>query len=491
MKRRHGIKRYGAVLLVSLLLSTTAGAFTRPPPPVDVAGIDAFRAWYGNGGSCTLTAELVVADTLHLNAEKGGDINGQDYAIRVLSGGHLIVDTVNTTIFGVHADESPLIYVEAGGSLTMTQGQLFGIWGDYTAKTIVLESGATLNWGEDFHVEGGVWIGDARQSKPGTEPPTEPEPEPSPEPSPESSPITDLWGEVRKVQGGKVRFYMTLPRLEMKAVAAIRVERSADGEQWEERDVFLWNEDRGYLDAGVDSSASIQFGVEHTYISYVETTDYQDFYLRLYVEGTPYKGFSNAVKVEIPANARPGEDVKPPITGDYEDNEGNRGGGGQGESEREKPEITPQPTPEPTSAPIPEPIPEQTPEQIVPPPQAEAIAPITPSDTPMPSPAPSPARDTVASVKRPSPSQMPPAPEQSPTNTAPTQQPEISPRPSPPQEPSPTAQPAQPTATPAAEDTGAGDQPPISTGTAAVAVATAVAVVGLGTAAYFIRKRKP
>lgn len=187
MVRWNGIKRCAAVLLAVLLLMSTPALAIPWPTSEPIATVDELNAWYGKGGSCILMAELVVTDTLRLAAEQGGDIDGQNFGIRVTSGGHLIVDSINTTIFGVHADESPLIYVEAGGRLTMTQGWLFGLWGNYMAKTIVLEPGATLTWDASFHVEGGVWIGDELQPKPGTEP--TPTPTPTPEPTPTSTPM--------------------------------------------------------------------------------------------------------------------------------------------------------------------------------------------------------------------------------------------------------------------------------------------------------------
>ena len=143
---------------------------------------------------------------------------------------------------------------------------------------------------------------------------------------------------------------MTLPRLSMEEVGAIAIERSADGSRWTAQETFVWDEERGYFTAGMDSFSAIEFGGKNTYITYVEQTDYRDFYLRLTLESSRYAGTSNAVKVTVPAGAEPGEDVKPPTTGDYEDSGGNRGGS-QGEFDREgqkEPAKTPAPVESPT-----------------------------------------------------------------------------------------------------------------------------------------------
>lgn len=417
-----------ALILSFLVGSTTVSHASAVPEVVEIATLEELEAWYGaGGGTCLVAAELVVDRPVVLDKEQVADIGVLSAPIRIAAGGSLTIDGAGTNLQG----PGVLAAVEAGGALYLRSGAAYS---GLTQGAFVLAEGAVYERSRDFSLSWDV--------------PEEPEPEPEPEPAP----ITDLWGEVRRVRDGVVTFYMTLPILEMTEIEAIRIQRSADGEAWEEREVFRWNEERGYVDAGPDSRCAMQFGQSGTYLAYVEDTDYQDFYLRLEVEGTPYAGQSNVVKVEIPAYAGSVDTVLPPSSGDYEDNDGNRGGGGQGESDRvDKLEPTPTPTPTPTPETSPEPLPEQE-SLSVPTPEVSE----TPISTPEPEPTPSQKVHDVISLTKPErPQAKPPvqSEEQSEpeaTPSAPTPTPEVTPTPettpSPTPQPTPTVEPERPPA---------------------------------------------
>lgn len=453
----------GLLLILAVLVGTSPGTYAFIMPQVtQVATLDELLAWYDNGGgACLLTAEVEVDRPIVLNKEQMADIAVVVAPIRVAAGGRLTIDGAGTNLQGPGA----LVTVEAGGELHLLNGAAYS---GLTENVFFLAEGAVYERGEDFFLSWDV---------PAPEPPEEVIP----------APITDLWGEVRKVKDGMLTYSMTLPRLEMEEVAAIHIERSADGERWEWCETFFWDEDRGYFSSQTGGFSAVNFGVKSTYITYVEETDYLDFYLRVELEGTPYAGVSNAVKVEIPAGARPDEVVKPPTTGDYEDIDGNRGGGGQGgreESDRvEQQEPEPTPEPEASSTPSPEAVP--SPSQ---PPAEPTIPPVEePTSTPEPT-ASQPVRDVVA-VTKPKPNPAPnPSPSPAPEATvapAPSAAPAISPveGPTTTPEPTPAPEPTQISAPEKPEAKGSGDMLWLAGGLTLV-------LVGGGAAILFL-KRKP
>lgn len=282
----------------------------------------------------------------------------------------LTLDNPNLVVIG----PPPFIIVEPGATLRILRWSPWMIGEEaYTHGVIRVEEGGILQVADGVELPGDMveYVRTPPDSnapltpEPEPEPPPEPNPEPEPEPNPppevQPEPITNLWGEVRKVMNGKLTYTMTLPRLSMDEVGSITIARSTDGVDWAVRDTFVWDEERAYFTAGMDSDSAIQFGEKNTYITYVEETDYRDFYLRLTLEGSRHAGVTNVVKVSVPAGAGPGESVKPPAAGNYEDSGGNQGGGGQGESDRTG-QQTPKPTPEPTPGDIPTPTP--TPAEI-------------------------------------------------------------------------------------------------------------------------------
>lgn len=152
-----------------------------------------------------------------------------------------------------------------------------------------------------------------------------------------SQPIDNMTGRfVRIGAQGNALVQLKLPVLPEDA-KALYLYRSADGVRWEQVGGKVAQSQ--YIDF---LPFSQQQGL-YCYVSYRYQSDYQDIWMKVKVVGSIYEGFSNAVCIQIPDGAGPGTVVAPgsdPEDGSFD---GNRGGGGQQETERVVPtDVQPQ-----------------------------------------------------------------------------------------------------------------------------------------------------
>lgn len=149
-------------------------------------------------------------------------------------------------------------------------------------------------------------------------------------------PIDSMKGRfVRVGAQGDALVQLTLPALPEDA-KALYMYRSADGKSWEQ--VSGKNPQNEYTDF---LSFSQQQGL-HSYVNYRYQSDFRDIWMKVKVVGSDYDGFSNAVRIQIPADARPGVVVRPGSDPEDGSLDGNRGGGGQQEADRILPDVTPE-----------------------------------------------------------------------------------------------------------------------------------------------------
>ena len=148
-----------------------------------------------------------------------------------------------------------------------------------------------------------------------------------------SQPIDSMTGQfVRIGAQGDALVQLKLPALPRDATA-LYLYHSDNGEKWEQV---------GGKDPESESTNFLSFSQQqglHTYVNYRYRSDYRDIWMKVKVVGSDYEGFSNAVRIQIPDGAGLGTVVAPgsdPEDGSFD---GNRGGGGQQETEREVPAV--------------------------------------------------------------------------------------------------------------------------------------------------------
>lgn len=150
-----------------------------------------------------------------------------------------------------------------------------------------------------------------------------------------SAPIDSMTGRfVRIGAQGNALVQLKLPALPGDATA-LYLYRSDNGERWEQV---------GGKNPEGEFTNFLQFSQQqglYSYVNYRYRSDYRDIWMKVQVVGSDYEGFSNAVCIQIPDDARPGTVVNPgsdPEDGSFD---GNRGGGGQQETERIVPAVVP------------------------------------------------------------------------------------------------------------------------------------------------------
>lgn len=360
MKRRK-IKQGVLLLAITFLLFGTlpCQAMTAEQPQ-EVSSMRELLTWYheltGTGlQECGVTAPAVCSGEVVLEPTSCRVdiifING----LHIPSGSKLTVDNPNLVLMG----PPPVIVVEKGGVLQIRR--LNALSGEaMPTGAIVVEKGGTLL------LENGVTLPDGvvqnQNPPPNILPPiVEPEtetptgetetsavPETAPNPQPDASDKLEndvdekppaekpsLQGSVLKVtEKGVLSARLTVPFVDPLITESVTIERSRDSLTWNAEYVFRWNKDDQEF-----QSENGQFGIlgsknrsdrSKTDFQYLAKLSGAPFYLRVTVTGADgTKTVSNPIQLtEPPVGQYQGSD-------DYEDNEGNRGGGGQGTSDRE------------------------------------------------------------------------------------------------------------------------------------------------------------
>lgn len=197
-------------------------------------------------------------------------------------------------------------------------------------------------------------------------------------------PIDTMTGRfVRVGAQGDALVQLSLPALP-EDTEALYLYCSVDGINWEQA---------SGKDAQEEFTDFLPFSQQRglcNYVNYRFQSNFRDIWLKAQVVGSIYEGYTNAICVEIPADAKPGTIVAPGSDPDDGSLDGNRGGGGQNEGDRELPTPAPDQDapqedrentlhPEPSATPVPkegaaaeskpEPGPESTPR-----PQAQPVS---------------------------------------------------------------------------------------------------------------------
>lgn len=149
-------------------------------------------------------------------------------------------------------------------------------------------------------------------------------------------PIADMQGRfVRIGANGEATVQLRLPALP-EETEALYLYGSADGENWEQlKYKVAQSEFTDFL------LASHLEGL-YSFVTYRYKSDYKDYWIKAQVVGSVYEGYSNAVCIEVPQDAKPGIVAKPGSDPDDGSLDGNRGGGGQQETDRLVPTAAPQ-----------------------------------------------------------------------------------------------------------------------------------------------------
>lgn len=359
---KQGVFLFAIVLLLSGAVPCQAMIMK---PPKEVSSMGELLTWYhGLTGTtfqeCVVTApaictgEVVLAPTscrVDIVFLKG---------LHVPSGMKLTVDNPNLVLMG----PPPAIVVEPGGTLqisrmnpltdaAMPQGGIMVKKGG----TLLVETGITLPDGlvENQNPPPNILPPIVNPKPPESElPADEPEPPAGPEPPAPKPPEPiepekpgdgtgatypaeklSLYGEVLKVTEKDVLFaLLTVPFVDPLLTESVTIERSRDAQTWHTEYLFRWNEN------GQDYQAeNEQLGIlcshnridrSKTDFSYLSMLSGAPFYLRITLTGVDGTiAVSNPIYLtELPVGQYLGNE-------DYENNEGNRGGGGQGTSDRE------------------------------------------------------------------------------------------------------------------------------------------------------------
>lgn len=357
MKRRK-IKQGILLLAITLLLFGTVPcqAMTAGQPQ-EIFSMRELLAWYhGLTGTalqeCGVTVPAVCEGEAVLEATSCRVditfING----LLIPSDTKLTVDNPNLVLMG----PPPVIVVEKGGVLHIQRLNALSCeamppGGIVVEKggMLLLENGVTLpdgvvqNHNPPSNILPPVIDPEPETPTPKPEPPSEPEPMPDPEPEPpdaipeEPPPVEKLplQGAVLKVtEKGVLSARLTVPFVDPLTIESVTIERSRDSLTWSTEYVFRWNENGQEFQV-----ENRQFGIlgsknrsdrSKTDFTYLAMLSGDSFFLRVTVTGVDgTKAVSDPIQMTEPlAGQYQGND-------DYEDNEGNRGGGGQGTSDRE------------------------------------------------------------------------------------------------------------------------------------------------------------
>lgn len=314
-------------------------------PPHLVASMDELLAWYG-GLSGNALQECIVTNPIKSTGEITLGSTPCRVNITFVGGLHipasarLIVDNPSLVLMG----SPPAITVEPDGILHIRR------WNALVAQAlppggIVVQAGGALLTEAGITIPGGVVIDD--NPPPNTLPPPIPEtPDqtPNPELPNETAPTEEtlsITGEVLKVSAQSVLLAMvTLPRVDPTHIKTIIIERSADTQEWKTEYIFRWDEDALSFTSNETSefgkmmSKTRNDGIK-TDFKYLARLSGSPFYLRVSTtKADGSKVVSDAIQLtEPPVGQYPGSE-------DYEDSGGNRGGGGQGITDREEQKET-------------------------------------------------------------------------------------------------------------------------------------------------------
>lgn len=368
------------LLFVSLLLfaGIPCQAMTISKPK-KINSMEELLTWY-SGLSGTTLQECGVMQPIACK----GEIYLEETACRaditllgglsVPSGARLTIDNPNLVMMG----PPPVITVEPGGVLCI--GRLHPLVLQAMPQGgIVVQAGGALLMENEFTFADGVVIDQNPPpntilppvATPSPSPDETPLPSPSPGETPSPSPLPGetplpsppgatpsplppavkpsptpemptveetltLRGEVLKVTVNRKLFaILTIPRVDPVLTQTITIERSTDLQTWDTKYNFHWNED------GLDfrSEQTGEFGSicgrnrsdgSKTDFQYLGRLSGKPFYLRVILTGTDgQQTVSDAIRLtEPPVGQYSGSE-------DYEFYDGNRGGGGQGVTERE------------------------------------------------------------------------------------------------------------------------------------------------------------
>lgn len=344
MKRRW-MNLIRCLLVVCLLLFGTIPCHAMVPiNPQMISSMEELLAWYaGLSGTapqeCGVTQPVVCKGEIYLEETTcRADITLLG-GLRVPSGAWLTLDNPNLVVMG----PSSAITVEPGGVLCVKRLHPLVAQAMPQGGIVVQAGGMLLLQNESMFAHGVVVDHNA---PPNTILPPDTTP-PATTPSPETPPVEEkltLKGEVLKVSAqGSLLAILTLPRVDPALTKNIAVERSTDLEAWETKYNFRWNEEGKDFRSEDDGEFGSMCGRNRsdgskTDFKYLARLSGEPFYLRVILTGTDgQQTVSNAIRLAEPsAGNHPGSE-------DYEFHDGNRGGGGQGVTDREdqkQPEVS-------------------------------------------------------------------------------------------------------------------------------------------------------
>ena len=350
-------------ICINMIMFSAAPAFAWVPNFTMIKTQDELEAIVENenpGVMYALSGQVEVNKSINLKTDNmfvltpnTDDIGG---TIVIEDGGELIIDAPE--IYTNADGRTNLIRVKKGGKLVLKSGTLTrptSIWPE-TASTAVIEEGGICevykgfelnykDWDFKYLIDGEVTYIDGPYDPGEPEEPEEPEY------------IEDYYGEVVKVDESELMtIYFAMPVLD-EDIKGLTVQ-SFDGEKWNDRIYYDQDEymPEGYFryspDEVVEYLSWNHRNCKRSFLAYPEkwieeTAGEYVTYRIIYHYEDDYE-MSQPVDILIPET---GEPMPFTTEHDYDDVDGNRGGIGQGESERhpvpDKPEGTPEVKPEP------------------------------------------------------------------------------------------------------------------------------------------------
>lgn len=307
-----------------------------------------------------ISGQVKITKSINLKTNSmlviGQDPQADEGTIVIENGGELVIDA--PLIKTIASGETNLIRVKKGGRLILKSGSLerpISIWNE-TQSTAVIEEGGVCevyngfkliydDWDFKYLIDGKITYVDGQDEPEDPEDPEEPEVPVEPE-------YTECYGEVVKTDNKRLMtIYFAMPLLN-EEIESLTVQ-SFDGSSWNDR--IHYDQDEympdGFFRYSPDNVieylswnhrkkpqsflAFPEMWTEETagqYVTYRIIYNYEDDY-----------EMSNPIEILIPETGNP-----MPFTteNDYDDVDGNRGGIGQGESERhpvpDKPDNKPE-----------------------------------------------------------------------------------------------------------------------------------------------------
>lgn len=321
--------------------------------PAAVGNLQELQDWYQDNTArpaenCRLTEELVIDRPVTLGAASGRkNIGAIAYNIRIAAGGNLVIDNPLTSIMALGGT----IVVEAGGRLELIRG---AVYPGTQPPTILVRQGGALIYSGDFLLDAVSISWEGKEENPGEEPDNSikppdndggedvspdtgnsgdgPDSTENPPQSPTPGPVSDLSGRVVSISSIGITMIQLAFSAVPEDVSAVYVHYSNDGMHykkgtWEKREDdgdFIPCENFQELPGGVAG------GEGTTYLVYRTESRADRLWLKLEIEGSVKQGMSNVIVLERKAGAQ----SNPEDTWEDGSMDGNRGGGGQGTSER-------------------------------------------------------------------------------------------------------------------------------------------------------------